>query len=360
MPHAWPHRPDLRHLRSRCVPATKAARFPSPTLPVRTSDRAGPWYRPIAASTDPVRAHRRSASGANHDRAVAKRSFVRSRCVSDRKAHAYREVIEADETLPMTAPVRSSRPSSPASGDRRIGRGIRAIRRRRGWRQADLAQAAGVSQDTISRIERGGLWLLQVDTVRRVADALDAHVAIDLRWQGAALDRLLDERHAELVAATASALERLGWHVTAELSYSRFGERGSIDLVGWRADVRALLVVEVKTELGSIELTLRKLDEKERLAGHVVAERFGWRAATVSRLLVLPDTSTPRRQVERHAGLLSRSLPMRGVALRAALRVPRMKIDGLLFVSTGDGPAHQSRTGRRSRGARLVGQDARH
>jgi transcriptional regulator with XRE-family HTH domain len=262
----------------------------------------------------------------------------------------------------VPAPTRSSRPSVAASGDRRIGRGLRAIRQGRGWRQADLAALAAVSQDTISRIERGRLGRLQVETIRRVADAVEAHLAIELRWQGAALDRLLDEQHAQLVAATARALESLGWHVMPEVSYSRFGERGSIDLVGWRADTRALLVVEVKTELGSIELTLRKLDEKERLAAQIVADRFGWQPATVSRLLVLPDASTPRRQVYRHSELLARALPLRGAALRTALKHPQVNVSGLWFVSAPGayGPPRRTRARIGSDRARLVGQDARH
>ena len=38
----------------------------------------------------------------------------------------------------------------------RVGRSIRAIRIRLGWRHADLAEASGVSRSAISRAERGG------------------------------------------------------------------------------------------------------------------------------------------------------------------------------------------------------------
>jgi ribosome-binding protein aMBF1 (putative translation factor) len=39
--------------------------------------------------------------------------------------------------------------------DQRFGSAVRAVRQRRGWRQADLAEAARVSMATISRVERG-------------------------------------------------------------------------------------------------------------------------------------------------------------------------------------------------------------
>ena len=39
--------------------------------------------------------------------------------------------------------------------DLRLGLVCRALRRRLGWRQVDLAERAGVSQDMVSRIERG-------------------------------------------------------------------------------------------------------------------------------------------------------------------------------------------------------------
>ena len=61
-----------------------------------------------------------------------------------------------------------------AMEDRRIGTALRALRRRRGLRQLDVAEAAGVGQTTISRAERGHLKSLSNAALRRVAAALDA------------------------------------------------------------------------------------------------------------------------------------------------------------------------------------------
>jgi len=123
-----------------------------------------------------------------------------------------------------------------------------------------------------------------------------------------------------------------GWDVRAEVTFAVYGERGSIDLVAWHAQTRTLLVVEVKTELVSIEETLRTLDRKARLASRIVEERFGWEARAVSRLLVLPDASTPRRQVRRHEPVLGRAFPIRGGATRAWLRHPTGAAGMLLFL----------------------------
>ena len=104
-------------------------------------------------------------------------------------------------------------------------------------------------------------------------------MTLDVRRRGAELDRLIDEGHAALGARVAEKLRGWGWDVRVEVSYSEYGERGSIDLLAWHAATGSLLVIEVKTEIVSAESTLRKLDEKGRLAAKVARERFGWARA---------------------------------------------------------------------------------
>jgi hypothetical protein len=90
-------------------------------------------------------------------------------------------------------------------------------------------------------------------------------------------------------------------------------------------------VVELKSELGSVEATLRKHDEKVRLAPTVLRDRVGTAAGGVSRLLVLPDSRTARRQVERGGLVLERAYPVRGRAMSGWLRRPDGVVSGLLF-----------------------------
>lgn len=218
--------------------------------------------------------------------------------------------------------------------DLRAGRSIRALRHRLELRQEDLGARAGVSQDAVSRAERGHLEEMTVRRVRAITRALDAELVLAVRWRGGDLDRLLDEGHASVLGAMAHVLEPDGWQVAAEVTYAVYGERGSIDLLAWHPASACLLVVEVKTALVSLEATLRKHDEKVRLATGIASERFGWRVASVARLLVLPDTSTARRGVVRHAAVLDGAYALRGDALREWLRTPAGGdggVSGLLF-----------------------------
>jgi transcriptional regulator with XRE-family HTH domain len=215
----------------------------------------------------------------------------------------------------------------------RVGRSLRALRQRLRWRQLDLARQAGVSQQTVSDIERGRAAAVSLPRLGRVAAALDADLDLVVRWRGGALDRLLDERHAALCAAAAARLSTLGCEVIVEGSYSYFGERGSVDVLGWDSRRAALIVVEVKTELTSIEATLRKHDEKIRLGPLIARDRFGQSARIVIGLLVVSDDSTSRRRVERHAALLGATYPLRGRAAWAIAASGRGSARGLVFLS---------------------------
>ncbi|HET7677686.1 MAG TPA: helix-turn-helix domain-containing protein [Candidatus Limnocylindrales bacterium] len=218
--------------------------------------------------------------------------------------------------------------------DAQVGRALFVLRRRAGLPQHEVARRVGVSQATVSRLERGHIGTLALDTMRRVFAAVDARVAVGVSWRSGALDRLLDQGHAELVAALAQQLTSLGWQVAPEVTYSRYGERGSIDLLGGHVASRAALICEVKTELASLESTLRRHDAKVRLAPLVAAERFGWRPVIVGGVLVLPEDRTARRRVARHAAVLDGALPMRGHAVRAWLKQPAGPLNGILFLSS--------------------------
>jgi transcriptional regulator with XRE-family HTH domain len=216
--------------------------------------------------------------------------------------------------------------------DRTSGLVIRALRKRDGWSQADLAARAGVSQSTISRAERGWLEDLTLRVIRAIFAALEARVQLAPRWKGAELERLLDEAHSALVAAVAGRLEGLGWTVELEVTYSEFGERGSIDVLATRPTERSIVVVEVKTDIASSEAVGRKVDEKVRLAPRIVATRLGWRPVNVGRLLVMPDQMRLRRLVERHE-VIGRMFPMGAIAVRRWLREPGGAMAGLWFLS---------------------------
>ncbi len=218
--------------------------------------------------------------------------------------------------------------------DAKLGRALRQLRRRRGLRQADVAGVASLAQQTISLIECGHAAAFTIDTVRRAFGALGASHEGSVVWRGGALDRLLDERHAALAGVTAARLSALGWEVVVEASYSIYGERGSNDILAGHPKTRSVLVVEVKSQLMSIEELGRKLDEKTRLARpQLCRERFGWPPTGAGRLLVLPDLDSARRAVARNAALLDRMFPARGPDVRQWLRRPGGDLSGILFVA---------------------------
>lgn len=231
----------------------------------------------------------------------------------------------------------------------RIGLGLRALRRRRRWRQLDLALAAGVSQTMVSLIERGHGDQVSIKTLLAVAAALEARLVLQIRWRAGDLDRLLDADHALVSAEIVRRLHLAGWETRVEVTYAVRGSSGSIDVLAWHPATRSLLVIEVKTEITSAEATLRKLDEKARVAALVALERFGWRPATTSRLLVVEDSSTSRRRLDAHAALFDAALPFGGVAFRRWLANPDMAVSGRMFLPPSNGGAGIQRRGGRHR-----------
>ncbi|HEX5590455.1 MAG TPA: helix-turn-helix transcriptional regulator [Candidatus Limnocylindrales bacterium] len=213
----------------------------------------------------------------------------------------------------------------------RIGRSLRALRIRRGLRQADVAAAARCSQSQVSKIERGDLDGVTTRGLATICRTLGADLDLRVRWHGEGLDRLLDEAHARLVNALVARLGRDGWRCEVEASFSVRGERGSIDVLAWHAAARALLVVEVKSVVPDAQSMLVGLDRKTRIASTLAGDR-GWDPLFVGRLLAINDSSTTRRRVRELGAMFEAALPARGPCVRAWLHSPSGRLAGLLFL----------------------------
>lgn len=228
----------------------------------------------------------------------------------------------------------------------RIGRSLRAIRVRLGWRQSDLGKRAGVSTSFISKLERGLARSTDIERLERVCRALGADLDVRVRWRGEGLDRLLDEAHAVLVNRMVAVLRAAGWKVAVEVTFNVFGDRGSIDIFAWHQQFEAALVVEVKSVVPDAQATLMPLDRKTRL-GAKLARDQGWNARSVSRLLVVADQTANRRRVNRLAAMFDAALPLRGRAVRDWLRAPVGSISALLFLpDSPPGSVRRAATGR--------------
>ena len=216
--------------------------------------------------------------------------------------------------------------------DQRLARISRVLRREAGLRQIDLVTGRR-SRHFLRQLEAGEADRLRIGDVRAHFESLGARARLSVWTNGAELDRLLDRRHAGVVDLTVSAVGSYGWPVLTEVSFSEYGERGSIDV--FAADERrsAVFVGEVKTEWGSIEETNRKLDVKARLAPKLTFDRFGWRPQLVARVLVFPDDSTARRVTRRFEATLAATYPARARQVRAWLRKPSGPLAGLWFIS---------------------------
>jgi transcriptional regulator with XRE-family HTH domain len=213
----------------------------------------------------------------------------------------------------------------------RFGRGIRALRRRRGWRQLDLAIRAGVSRSVIARVEQGRADRLPLMTLDRITRPLDARVMCRLEWHGENLDRLLDAQHARLVEQIVRRLTATGWACATEVSFSVFGERGSIDVFGYHAERQIALVVEAKSVIADVGGTLMTLDRKLRLAPRIARER-GWMCRSTARLLAIADSGTARRRITQHRATFDAAFPMRGHEVTRWLQNPSGAASSLWFL----------------------------
>jgi len=216
--------------------------------------------------------------------------------------------------------------------DFRLGAVIRLIRQARGWRQQDLSDKSGVSQSAISRIERGQIGLQSIDSVRAVSAALDVRVDLVPRWRAGDLDRLLNGGHSALHESVARAFrdELPAWVLAPEVSFAIYGERGVIDILAWHPGRRALLVIELKTDLTDMNELLGTFGRKRRLAAQVAVER-GWDPLTVSAWLIVSESRTSRRRVAAHEAMLHAALPDDRRTIRRWLRDPVGAVAALSF-----------------------------
>jgi len=184
--------------------------------------------------------------------------------------------------------------------DLEVGRLLRMLRIRRGWRLRDVADRCGLSTATIGRTELGIITSAHV--LRQHAASLDLRVEWRVVGRGADVARVLDDEHAAIVNALAATLRRAGLPLEAEASFSEYGERGRIDLVAFDPASETILVVEVKTELADLQDLFGGLNVKTRLAP-TIAKRLSWPVSRTVTILAVAATARNRATVRSHAAL---------------------------------------------------------
>jgi transcriptional regulator with XRE-family HTH domain len=206
--------------------------------------------------------------------------------------------------------------------DMRVGAALRAIRKRRGWRQADVAAKVGVSRSLVATVELGHLDTVSLRTLRRLTAALDVRLDLQPRWRGGELDRLLNSRHSALHESVARFFGTLpAWAFEPEVSFSIYGERGVVDILAWHAATRSLLVIELKTLIVDVQALVGDVDRKRRLAKRIASEH-GWDALTVSSWVIVAKDATNQRRAAAHRTMLRAALPTDGRTMRGWLLKP--------------------------------------
>lgn len=217
--------------------------------------------------------------------------------------------------------------------DQKVGAAFRALRLRRGWRQRDVARKAGVSDGVVSLIERGHLDRVSVPAFRRVAAALEIRAEVSITLPHGELERLLNAGHAAMHELVAAYLDTLpGWVHAPEVSFAIYGERGVIDILAFHQATGSLLVIELKTELVSLENLLSTMDVRMRHAAAIARDR-GWDARSVSAWVIFAESTTNHRRVNAHHSALRSAFPVDGRAMRGWLHNPTGAARALSFWS---------------------------
>jgi hypothetical protein len=159
--------------------------------------------------------------------------------------------------------------------------------------------------------------------IRRVAGALDVRVDLVARWRAGDLDRLLNAGHSQLheLVARWFGKELPAWILAPEVSYAIYRERGVVDIVAWHPGRRAILVIELKTDIVDINQLIGKVGEKARLIRQIVRDR-GWDPLTVSTWVIVAGGRTNRARLAAHRAVLRAAFPADGRAMRSWLSDP--------------------------------------
>ncbi len=216
--------------------------------------------------------------------------------------------------------------------DRAVGRALRTIRVAQRRSQGQVAVKAQVSRQMVGRVESGMIATVDVGTVRAIAAALDALFDPIVRWHGGDLGRLINSRHSAMHEGLARMLEALpGWTFDPEVSFSYFGERGVIDVLGWHAEAATILVIELKTEIVDVQELMGTMDRRVRLASRIAADR-GLRARHVAAWVILANDRSNHRRLQDHRAALRNKFPSDGRSMASWLTHPSQPIWALTFM----------------------------
>jgi transcriptional regulator with XRE-family HTH domain len=195
-----------------------------------------------------------------------------------------------------------------------LGDRLRRARQEGRWRQTDIAERAGVSQATISRMELGGGGSITLDTWSAVASATGLRLTADLRSNTDAA------REAAPAARRCHSLivdeaQGGGWTAVTEIASDL------IETVLFRPLRGEVVIVRVWDAIASVDAAARELLQ----AIDLERERRG-ASVDVGGLVVVLYATGNRRRVAEGRAILREVVPASGARWVGALRHPRLPI----------------------------------
>jgi transcriptional regulator with XRE-family HTH domain len=188
----------------------------------------------------------------------------------------------------------------------RLGRGVRDARVRRRLTQKQLGARVGVSQSSVSRIERGRGGGLTLDAWQRIALALGIQLSISLHRDP--VQEPADAGHLGLQELVLRLGRQAGYGRMVELQTRAPDSLRSID-VALAADVRRrLLVVECWNTFGDVGASIRVSNRKRAEADQYAAGRWG-SAGLAALVWVVRATARNRALVARYPELFAAAFP---------------------------------------------------
>jgi transcriptional regulator with XRE-family HTH domain len=214
-----------------------------------------------------------------------------------------------------------------------VGQDLRASRLRRHLSQAALAARVGLSQPTVSRMERGEGGTLSVDVWQRVAIVVDRSLSISLGRDP--LEEPADGGHLIIQELVLRLAKKAGYEGTFELPGHGARSLMSTD-IGLRHPKRLVLVECVNT-FGDIGAAVRSSDRKRRDAGEVAVALGGETPLAVHSCWVVRATRRNREIVATYPELFASRFPARSVDWVSALTkgVAPPSLPGLVWCDVG-------------------------
>lgn len=209
---------------------------------------------------------------------------------------------------------RAKRPELAAEARRRnlqqvagLGASVRSARLRRRLTQAQLAERAGISRSSESRIERGLGGGQTLDTWQRVG--LAAGTPLIVKLQRDPLEDVADAGHLAIQELLLRLGRQIGFHRSFELSSRPIEPWRSTD-VGLRNDRRRRLwLIECWNSMGDVgagaRSSTRKIAEAEAYA-IAIGGQTGYRVASC---WVVRDTTRNRALVRRYPEVFASRFP---------------------------------------------------